>query len=294
MDSKTCINAVLLGLFNAIFMVLGIFLNSVVLISLRRSSQLRRKLCYFMIQVLSLSDLVATTITHPILILSTIAWSMDSYYEEVDIIWRCAGILSLGFSMLVLLTLTVERFTALKYPFFHQTSVTKSRLVFFLLFFVAFLVTVAPLLYFEQRAFCLARYVLMSIFILLLSFVIVYMNYKMFLIAKSKNATTTRTMKSTNNGKTKKRKKHVKNISTCCLAVVCFGICCFPNFVYCAWRSTSEKPSDNREVQLFSLWASTVMGMNSTFNSLIFFWKNSILRREGMKLIKPSQSSPNA
>ena len=146
MDSKTYINAVLLFLFNAIFMVLGILLNSVVLISLRRSSQLRRKLCYFMIQVLSLSDLVATTITHPILILSTITWSMDSYSEEADIIWRYAGILSLGFSMLVLLTLTVERFTALKYPFFHQTAVTKRRLVSFHLFFVALLVAVAPLL----------------------------------------------------------------------------------------------------------------------------------------------------
>jgi hypothetical protein len=26
--------------------------------------------------------------------------------------------------------------------------------------------------------------------------------------------------------------------------------------------------------------------MNSTFNCLIFFWKNKILRTEGMKLIK--------
>jgi hypothetical protein len=26
--------------------------------------------------------------------------------------------------------------------------------------------------------------------------------------------------------------------------------------------------------------------MNSTFNSLIFFWKNKILRTEGMKIIK--------
>ena len=278
-------------------MVLGIFLNSVVLISLRRSSQLRKKLCYFMIQVLSFSDLLAATLTHPIFILSTIMWSMDSHSKEVDIMWKYAAFLFLGFSLLALFTLSVERFTALKYPFFHQTAVTKRRLVFFLLFFVALLVAVAPLLYFEQRAFCLARYVLMSIFILLLLFVIVYMNYKMFLIAKSKNenqtTTTTSTMKSTNKEKRKKTKKHVKNISTCCLAVLCFGICSFPKFVYCAWRSTSQKPSDNREVLLFSLWASTIMAMNSTFNSLIFFWKNSILRREGMKLIKPSRSYPN-
>ena len=269
----------------------------IILISLRRSSQFRKKLCYFMIQVLSLSDLIVVTITHPILILSTIMWSMESYCKEVLIMWRYATFLLLGFSMLAVLIMSVERFIALKYPFFHQTAVTKRRLICFLRFFVALLVAVKPLLYFEQRAFSLARYVLISIFILLLLIIFAYMNYKMFLIAKSKNENKTkptrRTIKSTNNKKTKERKKHFRNISTCCLAVVCFVICCFPKFVYCAWRLMSEKPSDDRKVVLFILWAATIMVMNSTFNSLIFFWKNSILRREGMELIKPSQTYPN-
>ena len=297
MDSKTCINALLLCLFNALFMVFGIFLNSVVLISLRRSSQLRRKLCYFMIQVLSLSDLVAATITHPNFILSTIMWSMDSSKKEVDTLYKYAGFLFLGFSILALLTLSIERFTALEYPFFHQTAVTKRRLVSFLNFFVTLLVAAAPLLYFEERAFRLTRYVLVSIFIFFLLLIFVYMNYKMFLIGKSKNdnqtTPTTTTLNSTNNEKTKKRKKDIKNISTCCLAVVCFCICCFPKFANCAWRLMSEKPSDDRDVVLFSLWTSTFMAMISTFNCLIFFWKNSILRREGMKLIRPSRSNPN-
>ena len=297
MDSKTCINAVLLCLFNALFMVFGILLNSVVLISLRRSSQLRRKLCYFMIQVLSLSDLVAATITHPNFILSTIMWSMDSSKKEVDTLYKYAGFLFLGFSILALLTLSIERFTALEYPFFHQTAVTKRRLVSFLNFFVTLPVAAAPLLYFEERAFRLTRYVLVSIFIFFLLLIFVYMNYKMFLIGKSKNdnqtTPTTTTLNSTNNEKTKKRKKDIKNISTCCLAVVCFCICCFPKFANCAWRLMSEKPSDDRDVVLFSLWTSTFMAMISTFNCLIFFWKNSILRREGMKLIRPSRSNPN-
>ena len=113
-------------------MALGIFLNSLVLISLRRSSQLRRKLCYFMLQVLSLSDLVAATVTHPIFMLSTIVWSMGSYSKEVEIIWRYSGFLFQGISMLALLIMSVERFTALKFPFAHQTAVTKRRLVSFL------------------------------------------------------------------------------------------------------------------------------------------------------------------
>ena len=64
MDLGTLINTALLCLFNVAFMVAGIFLNSVVLVSLWRSSQLRKKLCYFMILVLSCFDLAVVAIMH--------------------------------------------------------------------------------------------------------------------------------------------------------------------------------------------------------------------------------------
>ena len=41
------------------FFFSGVFLNSVVIISFWRSVQLRKKLCYFMIMVLSCCDLLA-------------------------------------------------------------------------------------------------------------------------------------------------------------------------------------------------------------------------------------------
>jgi hypothetical protein len=78
-------------------MVAGIFLNSVVvIISLWRSSQLRKKLCYFMILVLSCFDLAVITITHPLLIVSTIYFSQEEinkigkdtkYYISLVFLW---------------------------------------------------------------------------------------------------------------------------------------------------------------------------------------------------------------
>jgi hypothetical protein len=35
----------------------------------------------------------------------------------------------------------------------------------------------------------------------------------------------------------------------------------------------------------FNLWSNTFLSINSTFNCLIFFWRNTILRREGMKIV---------
>jgi hypothetical protein len=94
-------------------MVAGIFLNAVVIISLWRSSQLRKKLCYFLIFVLSCCDLAAVAIYHLALIFSTILWSMQIYSEEVKRMLMYLCWLLVGWSMLALLTLNVERFFAL-------------------------------------------------------------------------------------------------------------------------------------------------------------------------------------
>ena len=147
MDSSTYINGLFLCLLNASFMVAGTFLNSVVIISLRRSSQLRKKLCYFTIVVLSCLDLAVVTITHPVLILSTIFWSMNIYQEKIKIFWDFTLILFGGFSAFAVLTLNIERFLALTYPFFHQTAVTKRRLVLFQAFWMIIIEFVASAIF---------------------------------------------------------------------------------------------------------------------------------------------------
>jgi hypothetical protein len=35
----------------------------------------------------------------------------------------------------------------------------------------------------------------------------------------------------------------------------------------------------------FNLWSAMFMSLNSTFNCVIFFWRNSVLRREGLNIL---------
>ena len=82
-----------------------------------------------MILLLSYFDLAVVIIGHPLLISSTILWSMQMYHEGIETIRvQAIGIFG-SFSMFALLTLNIERFLALKFPFFHQTAVTKGKLV---------------------------------------------------------------------------------------------------------------------------------------------------------------------
>jgi hypothetical protein len=109
-----------------------------------------------------------------------------------------------------------------------------------------------------------------------------FINYKVYMIAR----------KSRRNDRISPRVKKTidKNISSCLLAVACFVMLSIPAFAYIGLRITSKKklPTMNNihTVHLVGLWAKTIVSMNSTFNCLIFYWKNKTLRTEGMKVIK--------
>jgi hypothetical protein len=60
------INLIFIFALNVLFFFSGICLNSAVILSFRRSVQLRKKLCYFMIMLLSCCDLLVVLTGHPL------------------------------------------------------------------------------------------------------------------------------------------------------------------------------------------------------------------------------------
>ena len=90
---------------------------------------------------------------------------------------------------------------------------------------------------------------------------------------------------------TEKKKRFVsfKRISTCSLAVVCALICFCPSIVLLALCWMRETSLCQKQFTSLELWVSTSFSMSSTFNCLIFFWRITLLRREGMKIIKCSR-----
>ena len=186
-----------------------------------------------------------------------------------------------GFSTSTLLTMSVERYLALKHPFFHHTAVTKTRLLLFLAFFIITIVSVSPLFYSYPKTFGNAFIIA---FTSLFLFLFIYLNYNILIIAKSKreveNSATTDGQKTRN-----KRKLNSKNISTCSIAIGCFFVCALPLNIYSVLRSTGAL-STERDIKLNRFRTVTLANMNFTLNCLIFFWRNSILRREGIKTVK--------
>ena len=115
---------------NTIFTFPGIVLNTLVIASIWKSSQLRKKLCHFMIMVLSWLDLLTVITNYPPLLLFLIFWLRKDFdlLPKMEI-YICVSNSFIGFFFLALLVMSIERYLGTYYPIFHRTSVTRRRLL---------------------------------------------------------------------------------------------------------------------------------------------------------------------
>ena len=241
--------------------------------------QLRKKLCYFMIMVLSCCDLLVVLTAHPFSALVATLWLTEKIYKYpawVLIPYRLLNIV-IGFSSLSLLVMNVDRYLATHYPIFHRTSVTKGKLLTLFTFAVIIGITLVAM---SINDLVISYQVGLLVFSVIFISPMLFINYKLFTVAR----------KSRRNNEISpqmKRSFSLKNISTCLLVVACLSVLSIPTLVYIGLILTSKQAEftlDN--AQIAGLWAKTLSSMNSTFNCLIFYWKNKTLRAEGMKVIK--------
>ena len=229
-----------------------------------------------MIFVLSSCDLAVSGISHPLFISSTIYFFSGNYSELREQIRVYLCLVLNGFSMWTLMMPNIERFLGVVYPIFHRTSLTKRILVFVLgvLFFANI---IQSSLSFKNVLIPDNILVIVYLPIYLLS--LLFLNYKMYVVAilELQNVVVRQD--------NKKRVFELKKVSTCFLVVMCFFLCCFPGIVMSSLFYSQNKTLYDESVVPSSLWMTTFITMNSTFNCLIFFWKNSILRREGAKIL---------
>ena len=273
------VNLIFIFVINILFFFSGICLNSLVIVSFWRSVQLRKKLCYFMMMFLSCCDLLVVLTNHPFLVLVTLLWLTEkiNVYPDGLFIWSRLLNIFLGVSLLALLVMNIDRYLATHYPIFHRTSVTKRRLLALFTFAVIFEITLVAM---SINDLVISYQVGLLVFFVIYVPPMLFINYKLFTLAS----------KSRRNNKISpemKKSFSFKNISSCLLVVACLFVLSIPTFIYIGLRRTSkETKSTLNNAQIAGLWTRTIFSTNSTFNCLIFYWRDKTLRAEGMKVIK--------
>ena len=99
MDLSVYIHLISLCVVNIIFTFSGIILNTLVIVNFWKSSQLRKKLCHFMVLVLSCFDLVSVVTNHPGILVYLIFWLREDYdfLPKLKIYLLCSSVLLSNF-----------------------------------------------------------------------------------------------------------------------------------------------------------------------------------------------------
>ena len=274
MDFNVFMQAIFLCVVNIIFTFSGIVLNTLVIASFWKSSQLRKKLCHFMIMVLSCSDLVAVVTINPGMLLYPISWLKDDhYFLPATTVYVLSSSVFLSFSFCALLVMSIERYLGAYYPFFHRTSVTRRRLLTFL----AILLMVTAVMYVISANDLVIRGRVSFIILLALFFPpFMFVNFKLFIIARK-----IKREQAVSSGE--RPTINLKSISTGLWLVACLMLLYIPSCFHLAFNFAGKS---RNTLELSYVWTYTCVTMNCTLNSLIFFWKNKVLRTEGIKILK--------
>ena len=276
MDLTVYIQLIFLCIMNVIFSFSGIFFNTLVIASFCKSSQLRKKLCHFMIMVLSCFDFAAVVTNNSATLVYLTFWLREDY----DLLLNWAVYLNFvtifyAFSVFALLLMSIERYLGAYYPIFHRTSVTRRRLLTLLAIILILYTTLCVI---SSNDMIIPWGSVIVTFIIASFPPLLYFNFKLFKMSRE--------MRRRNEISPDERTtKNLKSISACLLASACLVVLFSSVGTFVVFSFISEnKQACN--VRLSYTWATSIWNTNCTFNSLIFFWKNKVLRTEGIKILK--------
>ena len=182
MDLTVYIQLIFLSIVNIIFTFSGIVSNTLVILSFWKSSQLRKKLFYFMIMVLSCFDLVSVVTNHSGMLLYLISWLR----EELDLLSKMKISLHISavflvFSFLALFVMSIERYLGAYYPIYYRTSVTRRRLLTLL---AILLIPLAFMYIISRNGLVIPVVAFELIFMALFLPPFMFVNFKLFIIAR--------------------------------------------------------------------------------------------------------------
>ena len=272
---------------NGLSSVLGTVLNLLVVYIFLKSPKLSSKVSYFGIMVVSSVDLGVVTIVQPLFIILLIKDVQETSNCFYVITQTTVAFLFATMSTASLVTINMERYFSIVRPIFHRNTITKKRLllIFGFVWFVG-LSTYVPWFSTSNLA-----WIGTAVFIFLICGTSFSVYLSIFLVARKKlrsihlpsdspsvQVTLAKFMAFSRELKLAKMYVLIVLISFCCYLP--FGVVLVHEFAHRNNEWTEESRSG------IMTWTLTLLFMNSTLNSSVFFWTNRELRKEGVNIIR--------
>jgi hypothetical protein len=188
-----------------------------------------------------------------------------------------------GYSMITLSALNFERYFGIIHPLLHRTKLTKKKLLSFVIIACAVHTVTVPLFLTDRNI----KRLKIAIFLLLFLITTAYVYIRIFLAAKKRSplqnipdATAGESKESTM--KTKKDKlREIKLAKSCCIIVFLFVFTFLPLSTVNIFLA---KPLGAVKFRIVQACCVTIVMLNPTLNSVVFFWTRPLLRKEAKKI----------
>ena len=236
---------------------------------MRKSSQLKSQVCYFMVLVQSIVDLGVGVLSIPLFIYCLLSPFLDSVDCIFIILAFGSTQIPCGLSIITLSAMTIERYIAVLHPYTYQTKVTKKRILIFVnvcgggIVLSALFAASAR----DRGIFRTFSVVAIPRFFFLTAFVYTRIYFAMRKLVRSEQRPACESNVDENSRK-RKLVRECRHAKSCFLVVICFGIFLLP--------VTALSPAffkiDSIEYKEYVLWCYTSVILNSSVNSVIFFW----------------------
>ena len=261
---------------NAVLIFSTIFLNLISVITIRKSSQLKNKICYFVILVQSAVDCVGGISSIPLFM---IILTMPSSGLKNCLVFRLIFVSMLVVPSLApvsLSAMTAERYIGVLHPYSYQSLVTKRRVLIYV-GVAGFLCAAHAIFMFNGPR--ISTTVIMFTFFLFTA----YAYARIYLVVRKLDRLESRPANSVSKDNHSRRRcllREIKHAKCCFIVVILYGVFMLPSSLFTLFASLGV----NRGV--YNCWLFTLYIVNSSINSVIFFWTKTLLRAEAWKIVK--------
>ena len=277
--------SILVHSFALIFVIALIFttisLNGITVITIRRSRALKEKQSNFTIFMQSIADLANGVLVMPLIAAHLASQAARGPQCVLAYIIKKSGMLMFFYTLTTLSAMNFERYIGILHPFRHRTAVTNKRL----LAYVVVVCVMQTIIYsFTLTHNQTVRPVIVTIISLFL-FSTIFVYWKIFFTVHERNRT--RNENSSKTASEKRRKsmwllKVLKLAKSACLVVAC----CFVCYVPATFAFGPLNLNGTFEAVMFKIYFAVLALLNSTLNSIIYFWMNKMLRKHGIDTVK--------
>ena len=266
----------LVALLDGFLIIPTILLNVIAAKTIIKSPKLKEKPCFFLVLVQSLFDTGVGTISLPLYTLGLATQAAGIAKCGTNFMIQKIVVLFSSGSFITLTAITYERYMGIFHPLVHRTTVTKGRLLKYIisLSFVSVLITGINMKF--EYLFKIAS----ALGILIFNTFSIFVYTRIFIFVRKR----IRSRKRPKDGVTRTTSleikgdreflQEVKLVKSCFLVVLCYIVCLLP-LCFVFLLSSLDQFLAN---VIFCL-IMTLIFCNSILNSVIFFWRNPILRR---------------